>query len=80
MEELKILIPKELKLLIEEHSEIDWTMVFKKSALKLLNRLELLDFLESKLTESEFTEEDALKLGELAKLNRLKELKSLDLL
>jgi hypothetical protein len=76
MEELKISLPKEIQIQIELHPEIDWSIVFKKSVLKLLHKLELADFIESKLEFSEFTEEDANKLGELAKQHRLEELKS----
>ena len=80
MEELKIPLPEELLLQIELHPEIDWPAVFKRSALRLLHKLELADFIELKLESSEFTEEDADKLGELAKQHRLEELKSKGLL
>ena len=76
MAELRISFPKELKSEMEAHPEIDWAVVFKKAALKILHRLSLAEFIESKLTKSEFTEEDAERLGESAKLSRLKELKS----
>ena len=80
MEELRIPLSKELKSQIESHPEINWPLVFKRSALKLLDRLELINFLESKMDKSEFTEKDALELGELAKQHRLEELKSKRLL
>ena len=80
MEELKIPLPKELKLQIEAHPEIDWSSVFKKTAVKLLHKLELIEFIESKLDRGEFSEEDAIRLGEFVKQQRLKELKSKGLL
>ena len=76
MAELRISFPEDLKLEIEIHPEIDWSIVFKRAALKILHRLSLAEFIESKLFKSEFTEEDAERLGELAKQSRLKELKS----
>ena len=75
MAEITITFPKELKNEIEEHPEIDWALIFKKAAIKFLRKLELAEFIETKLDKSEFTEQDALRLGELAKERRLKQLK-----
>ena len=76
MAELRISFPSELKEKIEEHPEIDWSLVFRRVATKLLQRLALLEFLETKLDKSEFTEKDAFDLSKRVKENRLKELKS----
>ena len=75
MEELKILLPKKIKSEIKEHPEIDWSLVFRRVAIKILHRLSLLEFLETKLDKSEFTEKDALELSKMAKQSRLEELK-----
>ena len=80
MIEITIPFPKRLKEEIEMHPEIDLAVVFKKAAVKILHRLELIEFLDTKLENSEFTEEDALKLSELVKEKRLKQLKSEGLL
>jgi len=76
MAEITISFPKEVKLEIESHPEINWDEVFREAAAKMLDKLSLLEFIETKLDKSEFTEEDAIKLGERAKERRLKELKS----
>ncbi len=80
MEKIVISLPREIKLEIEEHPEIDWAMIFRKAAKEMLNKLALAEFLDKKLDKSEFTEEDAHRLGELAKQNRLKQLKSLEII
>ncbi len=74
MVEITISFPKELKGEIESHPEIDWALIFKKAAVKLLRRLELAEFIETKLDKSEFTEQGSLRLGELVKERRLKQL------
>ena len=76
MEELKISLPGELKSKIEEHPEINWQLLFKRTVTKILNRISLIEFLETKLDKSGFTEQDALELSETAKQHRLEELKS----
>ena len=76
MEEIKISFPERLKAEIKEHPEIDWSLIFKKAAIRMINRLRLLEFIEKKLEKSEFTEQDALELSEKVKNERLKELKS----
>ncbi len=70
------LISKELRKKIETHPEIDWFFILNNVVNKMLDKIELAEFLESNLTASEFSEEDSNRLGELAKQNRLKELKS----
>ena len=70
------LISESLKRKIESHPEVDWAFLLNNAIAKMLRKIELAEFLESKLDASEFTEEDANRLGELAKQNRLKELKS----
>ena len=80
MTEIKIKLPKEFEKRIEEHPEIDLSLIIEKALFKILRRIELVDFLELRLNESEFTEEDADRIGELVKQHRLKELKSKGLL
>jgi len=70
------LISENLKRKIESHPEVDWTFILNNAVNRMLNKIELVEFIESKLDDSEFTEEDANRLGELAKQNRLKELKT----
>ena len=76
MAEIKVSFPDDLKSKIEKHPEIDWSMLFKKAAIKMLHRISLLEFIENKLEKSEFTEQDAIELSEKIKEKRLKELKS----
>ena len=76
MSELRISFPKKLKDEIELHPEIDWTLVFRKAAAKLLQRLQLIEFLDEKLDKSEFNGKDALELSELVKKKRLEQLRS----
>lgn len=79
MEEIKIRFPEELKTQIEEHPEIDWSSVFKNAIAEQLReseKIEALDRIKNIVSNSKFIEVDANRLGELAKNNRLKELKS----
>ena len=73
---IEIQLPTNLKIEIEKHPEIDWSQLFKKTAVKFLHRLALLEFVETKLDKSKFTEQDAIKLSESTKEDRLQELKS----
>jgi len=70
------LISEELKRKIKEHPEIDWSFILSNTINKMLHKIELSEFLESKLEDSEFSEEDAERLGELSKKDRLNELRS----
>ena len=76
MPEITISFPQELKSKIEAHSEIDWSVIFRHAAQKMLHKLALVKFLETKLDKSEFAEKDAEELSERVNLDRLKELKS----
>ena len=76
MAEIKISFPDKIKAEIEEHPEIDWSIIFRKAAIRMLHRLSLSDFIDKKLDKSEFTEQDASELSEKVKNERLKELKS----
>lgn len=76
MEEFKIELPKEIALEIAEHPEIDWSLIFKKAAKRMIDRLSLIEFIEKKLDKSEFTEQDALELSGKIKQKRLDYLKS----
>ncbi len=76
MEEKIITFSEELKGLIKKHPEINWNAVFRKAIINALNRKELKEFMDEKLKNSKFTEEDANRLGELVKEKRVKFLKS----
>ncbi|MDO8460704.1 MAG: hypothetical protein Q7S74_06345 [Nanoarchaeota archaeon] len=54
---------------------VNWSEVFRKAAAEFIHKMALVEFLETKLSRSEFTEEDAQRLGESAKQERLKRLK-----
>ena len=72
MAKITIQFPKNIKEQIEHHPEIDWSLIFKKAAIKILHKMQLLNFLETKIDKSEFTEQDALDLSEKIKIERLK--------
>lgn len=76
MVEVRISFPEELKEKIEEHPEINWSLVFRRAAAKLLHKLALIEFLETRINKSEFTEQDVEELSDKIKQERLKELKS----
>lgn len=62
-----------LKLDISKFVWVTWSELVKQ---ELTKRLEFLEFINSKFDKSEFSKQDAEKLGELAKFSRLNELKS----
>lgn len=73
MASLTFAVDEELKSDISKFSWITWSELIKQ---ELKKRLEFIEFLDSKLDKSEFSEKDSERLGDLAKTNRLKELKS----
>ncbi|MEX0920979.1 MAG: hypothetical protein WDZ62_01820 [Candidatus Pacearchaeota archaeon] len=78
--EFKVNLPEEFEKKVREHPELNLSSVIEKALLGVLDRFDLVGFIDSKLDKSNFTKEDADRLGELAKQNRLKELKSKNLL
>lgn len=73
MASITFAVDEELKSEISKFIWVVWSELVKQ---ELTKKLEFLEFLKSKLDKSEFSKEDADKLGELAKINRLEELKS----
>lgn len=68
---LKVNIPGGFEEKIKKHPNVDWSSVIEGALINAMNKIELSEFIESKLDKSDFTEEDADRLGELAKENRL---------
>lgn len=58
-----------------ELSKFVWVIWSELVKQELIKRLEFLEFINSKLDKSSFSKEDSDRLGELAKTNRLNELK-----
>ena len=76
MPNITLSIPEELKKNIDSLSDINWSASIREFLAKKIKRILLLKRIDELLENSEFTEEDAEKLGELSKQERLKELKS----
>lgn len=76
MANITLSVSEELKEKIEEHPEINWSLVFRRAAAKLLHKLALIELLEIRIDKSEFTEQDVEELSDKIKQDRLKELKS----
>ncbi|MAG02502.1 hypothetical protein CMI42_04135, partial [Candidatus Pacearchaeota archaeon] len=64
-------LSNELRSQIEKHPEIDWSIVVKK-AIEMKEKIKALESMEEIASKSRFTEEDANRMGEQAKQNRLK--------
>ena len=75
MPNITISVPEDLKIKMDNLSTVNWSEVFRKAVADYIHKMALAEFLETKLTQSEFTEADAQKLGELAKQHRIKKLK-----
>lgn len=60
MSNMTLSVPKELKDMMDEHPEINWSEVARQSFREKLTDLE---FLEEFKSRSELTEEEALELG-----------------
>ena len=56
----KLLMPEDLEGRVERFPEVNWSAVVRKA---IAEKLERLAFLEHFASESELTEEDAIKLG-----------------
>ena len=67
---------EKLKKELDSMPEINWSESVREFLSKRAKRLLLLKKIDRLLENSEFTEEDAERLGELSKQNRLKALKS----
>ena len=60
MVSITLSVPKELKKEMDQHPELNWSAI-ARGAIK--NRLEMLARFKEFTKDSEFTEEDALRLG-----------------
>jgi len=76
MPNITLSIPEDLKKKLDSMPEINWSEAMRIFLAKRAKRLLLLRKIDNLLENSEFTEEDAERLGELAKKDRLGELKS----
>ena len=76
MPNITLSIPEQLKNDLDLLKEINWSESMREFLSKRVKRALLLKKIEKLLENSEFTEEDAERLGELSKQERLKELKS----
>lgn len=76
MPNVTLSISEKLKKDLDSLPEINWSESIREFLSKKIKRALLLKRIDKLLENSEFTEEDAERLGELAKQNRLKELKS----
>jgi len=76
MPNITLSIPEKLKKELDLLSEINWSESVREFLSNKVKRAMLLKKIDKLLENSEFTEEDANILGELAKNNRLKELKA----
>nr|MDO8087410.1 hypothetical protein [Candidatus Sigynarchaeum springense] len=69
MTEIKINVPTELKAQMDEFPEIDWSLVASTAIKRILQQLhELKQF----TSDSELTEEDAIRLGAKVSVNLAK--------
>ena len=68
-------LPDSLKADIEHFSWVNWSEVARGEFIKKIKRLDALERFEKLLENSEFTEEDALKLSRKVKEGRFKQLK-----
>ena len=68
-------LPDSLKVDIERFSWVNWSEVARGALIKKIKRLEALEKFEKLLENSEFTEEDMLKLSSTVKEERFKQLK-----
>jgi len=76
MPNITLAISDELKKKLDLMPEVNWSESMRVFLTKRAKRLLLLKKIDGILENSEFSEEDAEKLGELVKQSRLKELKS----
>jgi len=75
MPNITLSIPEELKKKLDSMPEVNWSESMREFLMKRVKRMVLLKKIDRQLEDSEFTEEDAERLGELAKQNRLNKLK-----
>lgn len=76
MPNITLSVPEDLKKKLDSMPEINWSESVREFLTRRAARLLLLKRIDQLLENSEFTEEDAERLGELAKQHRLRELKS----
>ena len=60
MTNMTLAIPEELHKIIKKHKEIKWTEIARQAMWEQARKLEIMDSL---LSKSELTEEDALEIG-----------------
>ena len=76
MVSITLSIPVELKQKMDKFAWLNWSALAREAFVKRMKQLEILSKFDNLFENSEFSEEDANRLGELAKIDRLKELKS----
>lgn len=76
MPNITLSIPEKLKNELDALKEINWSESVREFLSKRVKRIMLLKKIDTLLENSEFSEEDAERLGELSKQERLKQLKS----
>lgn len=67
MVSITLSVPEELKSMMDEHPEINWSAVAREAIKK---RLVLMERFEAFAKDSELTERDALELGKKARRRR----------
>ena len=73
---ITISVPDELTKEFNKHPEINWDEISKEFIVRQLSKLSFADFLDDALQKSEFTEKDAIELGNKIKEARLKYLRN----
>tara|TARA_Y100000310_G_C20615392_1_gene780360 strand:- start:186 stop:428 length:243 start_codon:yes stop_codon:yes gene_type:complete len=76
---MEIQIPNKARSIIEAHPEIDWSTVINNAISEKMQqseRLQAIQRINNTMKNSEFSEEDSNRLGELAKRTRLNQLRS----
>ncbi len=76
MPNITLSVPGNLKKDLDSFPEINWSESVREFLFKKVKRTLLLKKIDKLLENSEFLEEDAERLGEIAKQDRLKYLKS----
>lgn len=76
MPNITLSISDELKKSLDLMPEVNWSESMREFLTKRAKRLLLLRKIDKLMENSEFTEEDAERLGELVKQNRVRELKT----
>lgn len=72
MATMTLAVPDDLKRKMDKYAEINWSEIARQAFKK---RIEDFEFVKRFISDSELTEEDALRLGKLAKKGMAKRLK-----